>query len=154
MQFIGLPALILLGDGAAKRMAEKKLSDMRTRKILGGRIWLRLFHNSGAALGAFKKNPGWLLAINSGMLGAVAASLSQMLTGHGNAAAKTGLSLVLGGGASNLLDRLQRGYVTDYFSINAGDRFQKLRSIVFNCSDFCVFIGVLLFVFGKKDDWR
>ena len=83
-------------------------------------------------------------------LGIVATPTYVMLKGNGETAAKTGLALLIGGGASNLIDRVQRGYVTDYFSIDAGKRFQRLRKIVFNCSDFCVFAGVLLYFFGRS----
>ena len=38
-------------------------------------------------------------------------------------AEKTALTLVLAGGASNLYDRLKRGYVVDYFSI----QWKKLK---------------------------
>ena len=50
---------------------------------------------------------------------------------------KIGACLVLGGGISNLYDRLKRGYVVDYFSI----RFKKLKKIVFNLGDICIFLG-------------
>ncbi|MDD7641035.1 MAG: signal peptidase II, partial [bacterium] len=66
---------------------------------------------------------------------------------------KAGLALLIGGGASNLLDRMRRGYVTDYFSIEAAGRFKKLSNVVFNCSDFCVFGGILCYLLaGSKED--
>ena len=36
-----------------------------------------------------------------------------------------------------IVDRLKRGYVVDYFSI----RFKKLKKIVFNLGDICIFLG-------------
>ena len=149
-RWIGIPLAIILGDGAAKKCAEKKLADGKTQELFGGRVRLHLLHNPGVALGALKRNPKLILVVNSVMLGIAADEYGHLLKGNGETAAKTGLALLIGGGASNLIDRVQRGYVTDYFSIDAGKRFQRLRKIVFNCSDFCVFAGVLLYFFGRS----
>lgn len=54
---------------------------------------------------------------------------------------KTSLVLIIGGGASNLIDRLLRGYVVDYIDIN-----QIFNYPVFNIADMCVVIGVVLLV--------
>lgn len=147
---LALPLAVALGDGVIKRAAEEKLSDEKTRKIFGGHVWLRLLHNPGVALGAFKKYPGAVLTANSGLLGAAAGYLICLQKRPGAALAKTGLGLLIGGGLSNFIDRVRRGYVTDYFSLNFGERLKGLRRIVFNISDFCVFIGVFLCVIGKK----
>lgn len=149
--WIGIPLAVVLGDGAVKKCAEKKLAGGKTKKLFGGRIRLQLLHNPGVALGALGKNPKLVLVINSALLGTAAGEFIHMMKGEGETAAKTGLALLIGGGASNLIDRLQRGYVTDYFSIDAGERFRRLRKIVFNCSDFCVFAGILFYLFGKSD---
>jgi len=55
----------------------------------------------------------------------------------GHVLEKTGASLVLAGGLSNLWDRWKRGYVVDYFSF----RVKKLEKIVFNIGDMAVFLG-------------
>lgn len=146
--FVGIPVAVVLGDGILKKCAEEKLSDKKVRKIAGGRILLRLFHNPGVALGALKKRPRVVLWVNGGLLCASAGVLACLLGHPGGAMAKTGLSLMLGGGASNFLDRLRRGFVTDYVSFDFGTRFAGLKRVVFNCSDFCVFIGAALFVLG------
>ena len=50
---------------------------------------------------------------------------------------KAGYALVLAGGLSNLYDRLRRGYVVDYFSIQAG----FLKKVVFNLGDLFIMAG-------------
>ena len=142
-RWIGIPLAIVLGDGAVKKCAEEKLTGGKTKELFGGRIRLQLLHNPGVALGALKKNPKLILVINSAMLGIAVGEYGHLLKTGGETAAKTGLAL--------LIDRMQRGYVTDYFSVNAGERFQRLKKIVFNCSDFCVFAGILLYAFGRSD---
>lgn len=149
-RWVTIPLVIVAGDGVIKKCAEKKLADGRSKELFGGRIRLRLLHNPGVALGALGKKPELILVANGMMLGASAGELIHLLKGDGEIAAKTGLALLIGGGASNLIDRAWRGYVTDYFSIHAGAHFRRLGKIVFNCSDFCVFAGTLLYLFGKS----
>lgn len=149
--WVAAPLAIVLGDGAVKKCAEKKLADGKTRKLFGGRICLQLLHNPGVALGALKRNPKLVLVFNSALLGAVSAEFARLLKQDSGTIAKTGLALLIGGGASNLIDRMQRGYVTDYFSIDAGKPFERLKKIVFNCSDFCVFAGIICYVLGRSD---
>jgi len=55
----------------------------------------------------------------------------------GYRAEKAGYALVLAGGLSNLYDRLRRGYVVDYFSIQAG----FLKKVVFNLGDLFIMAG-------------
>ena len=149
--WIGMSLAVVAGDGVVKKCAEEKLSEGKTKRLFGGCIRLQLLHNPGVALGALRKRPKLVLVLNSALLGAAVGEFARMQKAEGETAAKTGLALLIGGGVSNLIDRLQRGYVTDYFSINAGERFQKLQKIVFNCSDFCVFAGILLYTFGTKN---
>lgn len=146
--YAGISAAVVLGDGILKKFAETTLSDGKTRKYAGGRVLLRLFHNPGVALGGLKNHPRAVLGINGVLLCATAGALAALLRHPGKAAAKTGLALMLGGGGSNLIDRLRRGYVTDYVSFDFGKRFARLKKVVFNCSDFCVFVGAALFVPG------
>ena len=57
-----------------------------------------------------------------------------------------GVGLILGGGLSNLLERLRAGRVFDYL------RFPKapgrLRRYVYNLADFAVFLGGVLWLLG------
>ena len=51
------------------------------------------------------------------------------------------ISMILGGGISNLIDRLFRGYVIDYIDIN-----NIITYPVFNLADICIVIGIVLIV--------
>lgn len=149
-RWMAIPLAIMIGDGAVKKCAEKKLADRKSKELFGGRIRLHLLHNSGGALGVLGKNRRLVLVANSVMLGIAADEFVHLLKRDRETSAKTGLALLIGGGASNLIDRVRRGYVTDYFSIHAGARFRRLGGIVFNISDFCVFAGALLYVIGRS----
>ena len=75
------------------------------------------------------------------MLSAVAGAWAYVIGKKGRVLEKTALTLVLAGGASNLYDRLKRGYVVDYFSI----QWKKLKKVVFNLGDIFIFAGSALF---------
>lgn len=53
-----------------------------------------------------------------------------------------GLTLVLGGGIGNLIDRLFRGTVTDFLNVGVG----SFRTGIFNIADVAIVIGVLFIV--------
>jgi signal peptidase II len=58
--------------------------------------------------------------------------------------ALAGVTLVLAGGSSNLVDRVVRGTVIDFVSIGVAG----LRTGIFNIADFAIMIGGLLIVIG------
>jgi signal peptidase II len=82
--------------------------------------------------------PGLVKMISSIMLGIIILVFSLLLAKKGNTLYKLGLSLILGGAASNVYDRIKRGYVVDYFS------FKFLKRVIFNLSDLFIFIGAVL----------
>ena len=54
-----------------------------------------------------------------------------------------GLALVLGGGASNLVDRVARGAVIDFLNVGVG----SLRTGIFNVADMAIVLGIGLLLF-------
>lgn len=50
-------------------------------------------------------------------------------------------TLIIAGGASNLIDRIARGFVIDYIELN-----HILKGIVFNLADICIVAGVILLI--------
>ena len=76
---------------------------------------------------------------------AAAGALGAFMTKKCCLAQKIGLSMVLGGAISNLYDRLVKGYVVDYFSIE----FKRLKKVIFNLGDIFVFLGSLVFLIGE-----
>ena len=61
---------------------------------------------------------------------------------------KLALTLVFAGGASNLLDRLVRGYVVDYFAI----QWKILKKAVFNLADIFIFLGSAILIVVQLTD--
>ena len=108
------------------------------REIKGSKGWIKLYknHNAGFSFGFLKGSrlvelvP---LCITSGLAGAWA----YIMGVRGRAAEKFALTLVLAGGLSNLLDRMSRGYVVDYFAI----QWKVLKKVVFNLADIFIILG-------------
>jgi signal peptidase II len=63
-----------------------------------------------------------------------------------NASAVAAISLVIGGGLSNLLDRIAyNGHVIDFLNLGLG----RLRTGIFNVADLAIMLGMLLLVVGN-----
>ncbi|MDR1354110.1 MAG: signal peptidase II [Oscillospiraceae bacterium] len=94
--------------------------------------------NTGAAFGMLKGHD-LLLRIGVVMLLLVVFAFVNFLW-KAPRRQRVSAALVLGGGLSNFLDRVVRGYVVDYINLNF------LRFPVFNLADVCVCVGCLLLV--------
>lgn len=147
MIFIGICASIVLGEYYMKHYMSKRLENGKKEEISNGKIILRLYHNKGAALDSFSKYPRLLFGFTSLFIGYFIAIFHNIINTKGQYMKKIALSLLIGGAISNWIDRLTKGYVIDYFSLS----WKKIRHIVFNIADFCVFIGIILLFFSE---WR
>lgn len=115
------------------------------KDILNGWVSLRKHYNEGAFLQFMEKKKEFVKTVSCVLLGILLLVFALLLPRKGNRLYKLGLSLILGGGISNVGDRLLRGRVLDYFSINAG----RLKRIVFNLADMAIFIGSLFLMLAS-----
>ena len=156
MKWTGILIGVFLTDTILKSRAEKHLSDKAVREIAGDKILLRKLHNYGLACNLGEKHPKLIeqgtLAVWITMFLTWLRVLKKPLGKVQGILVRLGGALVLGGGLSNLNDRITKGYVTDYFSFNV--KSEKLKRIVFNLSDMCIFAGTVLAALGciKKTD--
>lgn len=143
---------IFLGDLTIKNHVEKYIhaagEKQKEKEILGGRLLLRRYHNRGAMLNLGEKKRSLVAAVSVALTVLLTIVFLLSLGRWGNNLLRAGLSLLLGGSFSNTYDRLKRKYVVDYFSFNV--KWEPLRRIVFNLSDFCIMIGALLTVLGAS----
>ena len=79
------------------------------------------------------------------MTSALAGILLWLLPKKGQLLEKTALTFAIGGALSNLYDRMVRGYVIDYFSI----QWKKLKKVVFNLGDLFIFAGAALLLISE-----
>lgn len=149
MKYAVVAASVFAGDFFLKKHMEEQRDMQERTEILGGKLVLKKYHNRGAALNFMEKRPKLVKRASGGILLALSLLWSGMLRKEKNPGVLAGLSLALGGGASNLHDRIMRGYVVDYFSFRTP--WKKLNQIVFNLSDMCIFLGCFLIIFSGRD---
>lgn len=143
----GLAAL----DLGIKSEIERQEEDTFPRDLpcAGGRIRLHKSHNPGFPFGFLKEHPMVVRELPLMVVSGAAGALAVYMTRKGSLLQKLGLSLVIGGAVSNLYDRIRRGYVVDYFTI----QWKRLKDVIFNLGDMFVFLGSLLFLIGEAASW-
>jgi signal peptidase II len=139
-------------DQAAKAIAKQTLSSSPPISLLQGIVQFQ-----------YAENPGAFLSLGAGLpartrflWGVVFIGLTQVvLLGYLfrstslSWSQKIGLSLFLGGGLGNLIDRIANdGQVIDFVSLGVG----SLRTGIFNVADVAITAGVLLVLFARGED--
>lgn len=121
---------------------ERSLSHRRT--FWHGALQMSAFYNEGAGF-------GWSRFRGRPLVAACTAALAVLvlLARRSSTLMRLGIALTLGGGISNLWERIRYGRVFDYV------RFPRLpgrgKHLVFNLADFSIFVGLALLLVGS---WR
>lgn len=147
MVFICIGAMIFVIDLLLKESIEQQDQETFPRELekSQGKILLYRNHNEGFPFGFLKEKPELVKNIPLIMTSALAGILLWLLPKKGQILEKTALTFAIGGGLSNLYDRLVRGYVVDYFSI----QWKKLKKVVFNLGDLFIFLGAALLLISE-----
>lgn len=137
-------------DQASKRIARARLRQTSSITLPGGLVELRLAENPGAflSLGSVLPAPARFAVFTVGV-GVGLLALVGYLTGRApiDLTRYIGLSLLVAGGVSNLLDRIFRhGLVTDFVTIRIG----PFHTGVFNAADVLIMIGIGVFAFTLR----
>lgn len=146
--FAVLAAVIFVLDLLIKNHIEAHLEEGEERSLCGGKLLIRRYHNSGAFLDAGKKRQKAVALLSLLLTLFMTVVFLATFSFRGNSTLRAGLALLLGGAYSNTYDRLTRNYVVDYVSFPVKNK--RIRSIVFNISDFCIIIGSLLMTLGQS----
>ena len=134
-----LIAILTLGACTAARWYLER-PGRRERSAFGGRVRLTALWNRGAAFGLPLGREA-LIVLSTLALAATAAFWRRRNP--------IGAGLVLGGGLSNLWERLRHGKVLDYLRFPAAPG--KLGKYVYNLADLALFLGaVLLALFPRR----
>jgi signal peptidase II len=107
---------------------------------------LEFVKNTGVSYGLFLQNTRqgqWLLASFAGL--AVCAMAVWLARGVTSKLVATSLGLIMGGAASNAIDRLNLGGVADFFSLHAFGFYWY----VFNVADVAIVAGVIGLVYDS-----
>lgn len=147
--FLTLGTTLTFFDQACKARIEEQKEETFPRELEGSRGLIRLHknHNDGFCFGLFKGSKSVEtvpLYLNSGLVGI----WFYLMGTKGRILEKLAVTMTLAGGISNLYDRMKRGHVVDYFSIE----WKFLKKIVFNLGDMFIFLGAgLLMIAGLID---
>lgn len=136
-------------DQALKKYIEEQDSEDFPKELNGskGLIWLYKNHNPGFSFGILEGSRAVEL-VPLCAVSAIAGAWTYLMRTRGRIMEKMALTLTLAGGASNVYDRMKRGYVVDYFNV----RRKALKKVVFNLGDIFVLAGAALMVLANLAD--
>ncbi len=133
--------LIISLDLKIKSLVSRKIKLNGYKTIMKNKVFITNVRNDGAALGLFQNNKKILLAITLASIITLIYMLCKKVMLKQGTLEKISIAFLLGGGLANLIERLKKGYVVDYVSI------QKFP--IFNLADVFVFLGAVVYFFVK-----
>ncbi len=139
MSYIGLAAAVFGADWLLKERAEYKYPPEKyPRYTLGGAVRFYRNHNEGFSFGVLENEKEFVSRTAMLFTAFTAGTFARVLAEKNSSGLeKTGYALMTGGAASNLYDRLKRGYVVDYLNFNV----KGLEKIVWNLGDLALISG-------------
>jgi signal peptidase II len=141
-------------DQVTKHIARQNISNSGPFSVFDNFFRLQYTENPGAFLsigaGSTENMRFWLLIISVGIF-LFGMLVYLMASAHNTKPQLISLSLVVGGGVSNLIDRiLNEGRVIDFMNMGIG----SLRTGIFNVADIAITFGILwsiaISIRGKK----
>ncbi len=133
-------------DQTTKSIAREKLMSSPPVSLLNGLVRFEYTENPGAMLSLGAELPGEIRFLVLVVLvgAALAVTLAMILrTPRASAGQLAGLSLVIGGGVGNLIDRItNHGAAVDFVSLGLG----QVRTGIFNVADVGIVAGMLIFL--------
>lgn len=145
-KWLALAGAVCAVDHGVKYGIDTEAADGFPREMprTKGLVEIHRVHNAGFAMGRFQRYPELIrtvpLALTT-LLAGILASLCGEKPGQ-RMWKKLGLSLVIGGAGSNIIDRFLRGYVVDYLCLRAG----ALKKVVVNIGDIAILVGGVIYM--------
>lgn len=140
-----LSTVVLFLDQIVKMLIRPKLGLYESISLIPGFFSLTRIHNTGAAFGLmdgvdFPFKAAVLALVQTTALIGLAVYISAIASDQ--RLTRTGLALVIGGAAGNLIDRIRFGYVLDFFDFY----WRGWHFWAFNVADAAISIGVALMI--------
>lgn len=140
---LGLVSLVCFLDQASKSWALAQVNTPYFNNFLSFSLQI----NPGLILGSFSEMPAMLRVVSISTTGAFVIfiyAFIQYLLPHRLMTLRIGLSILLGGILSNVLDRIKWGSVIDFISLD----ILKWKSLVFNLADAFQWFGYAFIIFS------
>lgn len=143
LRWLLLTLFIVVADRATKALIESRTAEGWHHELIRNFIYLVHSKNPGIAFSIFANSQSHLLRFSLIALSLLfICALSWLLLTSKSATwlSLAGLSLLIGGAAGNLTDRVLHGAVTDFFEV----WFGSYRYPAFNVADSAITIGAIL----------
>ncbi len=138
---ISILSIILLSaaDQVIKFFAERDLAPVGEKVVVNGFLGWEYVRNTGAAFGSFSNNTA-VLSVITGII--IVIGLAAIIMKKIRSKFLLTVSvMIISGGIGNLIDRISKGYVTDYIKVLFVD------FPVFNFADILVTCGSFMLIF-------
>lgn len=151
MTVVALLLISCIGcDQATKVIAQASLTSYTTHTFLNDFLRLQYAENPGGMMSLGAKLPEevrfWFLTVFVGLM-LTGILLFAVLNRRLSPFQIIGLTLIVGGGFSNLVDRLRNdGHVIDFVTIGIG----TMRTAIFNLADVTILLGTLILVLSTS----
>ena len=129
--------LCVAADQAVKLYVVSHLALYESAPLLPGVVELLYIQNTGAGFSLLEGYTWVLTAVTAVLMAGIAVLLVRKIFPH--PLAMWTLTVILGGGIGNLIDRVRLGYVVDMFNL------QFMDYPVFNVADILVVCGTICF---------
>lgn len=137
-----ITAVILIGvDQATKYLALVKLKPISSMTMADGFLNLTFVENRGVAFGMFSGQRWFILLLTAVITVVLLYFYSKLPKTKEYKFVRMAMVLVFAGAIGNMIDRVFRGYVVDFFE------FAFVRFPVFNVADIFVVVGVFILAF-------
>lgn len=145
MVYILIALAVFLLDSNMKNYIEQNIRIGERKDILKGKITVKKEYNSGFCLNVLDDKIEVVKRVSAIVFCMVTFAFILILPCKSKRLQKLGLSLCIGGAASNLKDRFKKGKVVDYFSFN----IKSIKHIVFNLADIFIIIGSIIMLLSS-----
>ncbi len=142
MTYIIVISVVIILDAISKIKINNSLDVGEERG--NGKIRLKHIKNGGGYNGFLENKKGMLFILS---VMTIYLFITSMINDKYSRSEKIGMSLVIGGGISNIYERMIKNEVTDFIKIVSSGK----KIPIFNIADISIFIGIIvIMISGKK----
>lgn len=154
MTAVLISVLVMIADQISKYIVAGNES-LHSIVVIPGFFHITYVENTGMAWSLLSGQQGFLSLVAAIAIGVM---IWYLMTKKPDRLSVIGLSLMIGGAAGNLIDRLWLGYVRDFLDFYIGG-YQGYDFPVFNIADSALTIGVMILFIAmikeeKKEDQK
>lgn len=133
-----IAAVLIVADYITKLWAERVLTKISSIPLIENVFHLTYVENRGIAFGMFSGGRVVFIAVSIIVMAVLLIIVFKTPKDTRTVWLKGGTSLVIAGAIGNLIERLVKGYVVDFFD------FRLINFPVFNVADIAVCVGVVM----------